>query len=157
MKVRRIKKAPSSTGVASGSPCSFSHILLRRLSASSPGSIPVRQKLVLGLKRKESCLNLGHAIYELQYFFSESGVFKLFFACRCCTESAVAVAITASRLTSVNIQQVFLGILSLRGWFSHNRGAGLQRKAKHAVSPVKCHSASECLPGWIFKGRLFLM
>lgn len=38
----------------------------------------MRQELVLGLKRKESCLNLGHTVYELLSFFSESGVFKLF-------------------------------------------------------------------------------
>lgn len=39
MKVRRMKKAPSSTGVALGRPCSLTHILFSMLSVSSLASI----------------------------------------------------------------------------------------------------------------------
>lgn len=44
MKVRRTKKAPSSTGVALGRPCSLAHNLFRRLRVSSVGSILTRQR-----------------------------------------------------------------------------------------------------------------
>lgn len=39
MKVKRMKKAPRSIGLALGRPCSLTHILLRRFSASSRVSI----------------------------------------------------------------------------------------------------------------------
>lgn len=39
MKINMTKKAPSSMGWAFGSCCNFSHILFRRFSVSSPGSI----------------------------------------------------------------------------------------------------------------------
>lgn len=49
MKVRRMKKAPSSTGLALGRSCSLIHSLLRRPSTSSLASILVRQKWGGGL------------------------------------------------------------------------------------------------------------
>lgn len=55
MKVRRIKKAPSSTGVALGRPCSLAHNLLRRLRVSSAGSILTRQRQDEGIYSEMSC------------------------------------------------------------------------------------------------------
>lgn len=44
MKVKRMKKAPSSIGLALGRPCSLTHILFRRFTVSSLASILAKQK-----------------------------------------------------------------------------------------------------------------